>query len=423
MLTRREFSRRIFAAGGLSLAAAGSLSAQEPSVAERIEQGRIQNQGGGIVLIKGGTVVDPSQHLHAPLDVAIENGKILEVSPDFPEKRALQVISAKGKIITPGFIDLHVHCFDGVTLGMNADHYCLDKGVTTAVDAGSMGYLGVGRFVQDIVNTSKTRVYTLVHIGALGPTTELRHPMEELSWVDPRLTARAAEANKPAVVGIKVHLSKAMSSRSKDLEPEFLKRALEAAEASHLPLMAHVNDSYYPLQDSLTKLRKGDVFTHCFNSYPQDSLLDPNGKLWPEVLEARERGVIFDVGEGHYNHFSFDVADKCLQQGFLPDTISTDLNRNSVAELDLPNTVSKFLALGMSLDNAIACVTTNPARVFDYGVQIGTLRPGAEANISISELREGTFEFSNFSGGKRQGRQKLVNKAVICRGQLLINEV
>jgi dihydroorotase len=419
MITRREFSKSVVAAGTALLASEPVLLAQELQGPRNVSP----NQDCDL-LIKGGTVIDPGQHLHSPLDVAVKNGKILEVSRDIPESRAWHTFSAKGKIVTPGLIDLHVHCYDGVTSGVNADHYSVSRGTTTVVDAGSMGYLFVGRFVQDIVKTSVTRVYTLVHIAAVGATTGLDYAQDNLDWVEPGPAAMAAMENRPAVVGIKVHLQQSKSRRPKDLEMEFMKRAVQAAEACHLPLMAHINDTYYPLRDHLKLMRKGDVFTHCFNGFPTTTPLDANGKIRPEVREARQRGIIFDIGSGvHHPHFTFDVTEKCLQQDFPPDTISSDLNKDNAIDgiYDLPYMTSKLLAVGMELDKAIECVTTNPAKVFNYGVQIGTLRPGSEADIGIFDLREGNFEFKDAIGVARKGRQKLVSHAVVSRGQLLAN--
>jgi dihydroorotase len=359
-----------------------------------------------------------------PWDVAVKDGKIVEVSPAIDEARSREVVPAKDKLVTPGFIDIHVHCYDGYSdAGVNADHYCLGRGVTTVVDAGSTGYMAIGRFVRDVVSSSATRVHPLVHIGAVGAGVGLPLFMDNLDWEDARLTAQAAEYYKPAVVGIKVHLNQHNSSRPKDTEVEFVKRGLEAAEACHLPLMVHINETYYPLPVTLKMLRKGDIFTHCFNGYPQGSPLDANGRILPEVREARERGVIFDIAEGpEHRHFNFDVAEKCLQQDFLPDTISSDMSTAHYKVGDLTTAVSHLLAIGMDLDSAVERVTIKPAQVFDFGAQIGTLRPGSEADIGIFELQEGTFQFAA-GGNRRVGRQKLVNKAVVRRGQLFINQL
>ncbi len=239
-----------------------------------------------------------------------------------------------------------------------------------------------------------------------------------LDWVNPQLTARTATDNKPVVVGIKIQLGRAITGAN---DMECLKRAVEAAEIARLPLMAHIEDSYSPLPGILKMLRKGDIYTHCYNSRPH-GILDANGKILPEAREARDRGVLFDPAQGQ-THLNFDVVEKCLQQNFPPDTISTDLTVIAVERrvYDLPSMVSKFMALGISLDKAISMVTANAARVFDYGAQLGTLRPGSEADISIFELHDGKFEFEDSDGGKRTGRQMLVNKAVVRRGQIFIN--
>lgn len=371
------------------------------------------------------------------MDVAVKGGKILEMAPEISEKRALTVYSAKDTIVTPGWIDLHVHCFDGVGSGMNADHYCLGRGVTTVVDAGSTGFIMVGAFIKHVVKTSTTRIRPLIDIGALGTMTIHECPnyyrdMYISDFVLPQSVAKAAKDNRPEVVGIKIHLDREVSSHPLDFEPELLKKALEAAEAAGLPLMVHAMNTANRSPDLLKLMRKGDVFTHCFHGF-QNGILDARGKIWPEVREARERGIFFDVGADR-NAISFDVAEQALQQGFLPDTISSDLTIAAATHStgDLPNVVSKMLALGMNLDQAVERVTSNPAQVFDFGAQLGALRPGGEADIAIFQVRDEQFSFNdNFDfanptvgkAGTRVGRQKLVNKAAVCRGQLFVNEL
>jgi dihydroorotase len=415
MLNRREFSRS-FLAGGAALLASSRLWPAPGPAASAAQRGQSLDQKYDF-LIKGGTVVDPGQQLHAPMDIAVKNGKILEISRDIPENRAVQVVSAKDKIVTPGFIDVHLHCYDGVADCVNADYYCLTKGVTTVVDGGSAGHATIANFHKYIINTSATRIRALVNIsplGAVGPGGTI----DVLKVVDSELAAKAAEDNKPAVVGIKVRLGQDIQGAN---DVEYLKRGLQAAEATRIPLMAHIDGPYSPLSDLLPLLRKGDVYTHFLHAH-QHGTLDANGKILPVALEARRRGVLFDVAQGR-SHLSFDVAERCLQQDFLPDSLSTDLTRTTAAGPvhDLPTMVSKFMALGVDIDKAIQMVTVNPARLFDYGAPIGTLKPGNEADISIFELREGDFEFADSEGKKRKGRQKLVSTAVLRRGQLLVN--
>jgi len=412
MLDRREFSR-YFLAGGAAMLAPAAVWADTTAAPQEQKSNQTID-----LLIQGGTVIDPGQNLHGLLDVAVKDGKIVEVSKGIPQERALKVVSAKDRIVTPGFIDVHTHCFEGVSFGISADRYCLSRGVTTVVDAGSAGSSTIVNFHKFIANPSTTRILALVNIGVVG-TAMLQGSYLNLDWVNPQLTAKAAIDNRPVTVGIKIHVGRTMTGTP---DMECLKRALEAAEIARLPLMAHIEDSYSPLPDILNMLRKGDIYTHCFNNRPHN-ILDATGKIIPEALQARARGVLFDPAQGG-SHLNFDVAEKCLQQNFPPDTISTDLTNTAVERriFDLPTMVSKFMAIGVEIDKAIAMVTSNAARMFDCGAQIGTLRPGSEADISIFDLRDGKFEFEDSDGGKRTGRQKLVNKSVVRHGQLFINE-
>jgi len=414
MLRRRELSKYFVAGGAALLAPRGIWSGGSSSASPQQSTAPTFD-----LLIEGGTVVDPSQNLHTAMDVAIKDGKIAEVSKNIPKERALKVISAKDRIVTPGFIDVHTHVFEGVGIGTNADHYCLSRGVTTVVDAGSAGYSTMANFHKFVINPSVTRIVALINIGVVGAAM-LPGSLVNLDWVNPQLTAKSAIENKPVVVGVKVHLGKAITGAG---DMECLKRALEAAEIAGVPLMAHIEDSYSPLPGILKMLRKGDIYTHCFNSRPH-GILDANGKILPEAKEARERGVLFDPAQGQ-THLNFDVAEKCFQQNLLPDTISTDLTIVTVERrvYDLPTTVSKFMAIGIGLDQAVAMVTSNAARMFNYGAQIGTLKPGSEADVAIFELRDGQFEFEDSDGGKRTGRQKLFSKSVVRRGQVFVNEV
>jgi dihydroorotase len=464
MLSRRSFSRSLLIGGTASLALGDSGVGGTPQVPQEQDQNTkqkaMQEEMGPPayqtkfvpgdecdLLIKGGTVVDPREHLHAAMDVAVKNGKVIEVSKDIPESRARVVVTAKGKIVTPGLIDIHVHCFDGAgyTYTRSADHYCLNRGVTTCVDAGSAGYIMIGQFRKYVMPTYTTRVHALVHMAAASvgttatgshSTLAIGHSLRygpNLESVLPWMTAKVMEENKPFTVGIKVHFE-GLGIRTREMEVELLKRTLEVAEATHAPIMVHVEGAHLSTPEILKMLRKGDVYTHCFHGearygWSPNSILDANGKVLSEVREARQRGVLFDTGEGA-NHYAgaFDFIEKVLAQDFVPDSISTNLNGaiNGI-ELDLlydmPTTLSKYMALGMSLDKAIELVTTNPAQAFDYGVQIGTLRPGSAADIGIFELYDGKFEFVDAKGAKRTGRQMLVSKSVVCRGELFSNRM
>jgi dihydroorotase len=411
MPTRRQFTKSLLGVAATAATADGLWSrgtrfcSANPDAQETYD-----------LLITGGTVIDPGANLRAALDVGVKDGKVVRLSPNIGPGTARKVITAHGKLVTPGLIDLHVHIFDGVTeAGVNADRYCIAHGVTTAVDAGSAGFPSIAGLRKYVIDTSATRLYALLDIGALGTVVSIKDAMKNLEWVDPQLTAKAAIANKPAVIGIKVRLSKDIAG-TEDMEG--LKRAREAAEASQLPMMLHIGDTNSPLPAILRLVRPGDIITHCYTPRP-NGIVDQNGKILPEVLEARQRGVLFDAAHGAF-HFGFDLAEKCIQQGFLPDSISTDLAGRSVngPTYDLTTTVSKFLLLGLTLEQAFERVTSKPAHALNFGMELGTLKVGGVADISILELREGAFEFVDSLGSKRTGRQQLFGTAAIRDGKL-----
>jgi dihydroorotase len=413
MLTRRRFSKSLVTGGtALQVAAqrgpAGAPSSSQPDAEQHFD-----------LLIQGGTVIDPAQGLHGPLDVAVKDGRIAAVAKDIPPNRATNVFSVKDRIVTPGFIDAHVHCYEGVARCTNADHYCLGRGVTTVVDAGSAGSENIASFHKYVIRTSATRIYAFVDIGVLG-VISLDHPYDNPAWINPKAVAQAIEQFRPATIGVKVRLAESIEG-DKDLD--CLKKAIEAAEIAQVPVMVHINGPHSPLPDILRLMRRGDIYTHCFAGR-RNFILDANGKVLPAVFEARDRGIFLDTAQGQ-GHFSFDVAEGAVRQNLFPDSISTDLSSLAVQRriFDLPTMVSKMMAIGVDLDRAMAMVTANPAKMFAFDANIGTLKPGHEADIGIFELQGGNFEFEDTEGKRRTGRQRLVNKAVVSRGELLVNEV
>jgi dihydroorotase len=410
MKTRRQFSKTVLGASAGFLIPNSLL--WPPDVSSSDEQtGQTFD-----LLIKGATVIDPAQNLHAMLDVAVKNGKIAKLSPEISADRSRKVISAKGQLVTPGLVDIHVHVYEGVTeAGLNADRCCIAHGVTTAVDAGSAGYPSIAGFREYVIKRSATRIYALLDIGALGTLVGVKDTLENLEWVNPQLTSKAAISNKPAVIGIKARLSKDVAGTN---DMEVLKRAREAAEMSNLPMMLHVGDTNAPLGDILRLLRPGDIITHCYTPRPH-GILDNNGRILPEVRDARQRGVLFDVGHGTF-HFGFELTERCLQQGFLPDTISSDLAGRSVngPTFDFVTTLSKFLLLGLSIDKVIELSTARPAHTFRFDVDLGTLKPGNPADISILQLRPGRFELTDSIGIKRYATHVLQAVAAIRDGKL-----
>jgi dihydroorotase len=370
------------------------------------------------LLVKGGRVIDPSQQMDAVADVAVASGKVARLAPDIPESQARQVIRAEGKIVTPGLIDIHTHVFPLVgPYGIEADPHCVQRGVTTVVDAGTSGDFAFPAFRRDQIDRAATRIRALLHvvsIGMIAGSTPDMGELQDLRYCVPKLAVERAQQNSDVIVGFKIRFSKEYTG-SNDIEG--MERAREAADEARLPLMCHIAGPYAPLSEFLTRMRKEDIWTHCFNARAH-GILDANGIVKEEVLEARRRGVRFDVGHGA-GSFSFDVAEKCLDQGFPPDTISTDLYSANVhgPVYDMPTTISKFLLLGMPLPDIIRRTTLNAVQAFNFEEQIGTLTPGAEGDVSVFEIQEGNFTFTDSYRKTRQGRKRLAPVVTVRAGK------
>jgi dihydroorotase len=417
VLTRRE----LLAGAGSSFALAAA--PPDASPASRAPSESPKTGEPYDLLIRGGKVIDPSQDLEAVRDVAITHGKIARVEANLPASQAREVIKADGKIVTPGLIDLHTHVFPYVDpYGIEADPYCVRRGVTTVIDAGTSGAFTFPAFRRYNMERAATRIRALLHIVSIGMVTGSTPNMgelEDLRYCVPKLAVGTARQHRGLIVGFKIRFSRQYTDEN---DYEGMKRARDAADEAALPLMIHIGGSYTPLPKFLALMKKGDVVTHSFNSHPH-GLLDESGNVLPEVIEARERGVLFDVGHGA-GSFSFEVMQKCLAQGFRPDTISSDLYSANIhgPVYDLVTTLSKFLLLGMSLREVIERVTVNSARVFNFGAEIGTLKPGAEADVSVLELREGTFTYTDSDGKTREGRRKLEPAVTVRAGKLFAPE-
>jgi dihydroorotase len=372
------------------------------------------------LLLKGGRVIDPSQELSGPRDVAILGHTIARVAADIPEADAGHVLDVGGSIVTPGLIDVHVHVYDGVApLAIPPDPNCVAKGVTTVIDAGSAGAHTFPGFRRYVIDVCQTRVRALLNISVVGQSTmSTDNPHGELldlRYANPSLAVRTIERNRDVILGVKVRLSRDIAGEN-DLKALHLAR--EAADAVKLPLMAHIGGTHTPLEDILNGLRAGDVITHCFHGR-DGGILDEKGRVRPAVRAAVDCGVHLDVGHGA-GSFMFDVAERAIQQGLLPGTISSDLHQFNIhgPVFDLATTLSKFLHLGLTLEQVIARVTAHPARTFGFAGGLGTLREGAEADVAVLALREGDFVFVDAMGHRRLGHRKLVPVVTIKSGRL-----
>jgi dihydroorotase len=305
-------------------------------------------------------------------------------------------------------IDIHTHA----ARAKEEPPLCLADGVTGFVDAGSAG----ADRIEDVVAVAQAAPNlgrVLINIARTGviPGGELL----DLSRADVALARGAIARHRDVIVGLKARLS-ANVAGTDDLEA--LRRAQEAAAPFHLPVMIHIGQSVSPLRAILPLLKRGDIVTHMYAPAP-NGILDDQGRVLPDVLAARRRGIWFDFGNGRVGHVTWDVAERAMQQGFAPDTISTDWTPQGRTEgvIDLPNVLSKFLLLGMPLARVIACATVHAARVLEVFNDRGTLNVGAPADVAVLELREGTFEFVDNYGGKRIGRQRLFPSATVLGGK------
>jgi len=351
------------------------------------------------VLIKGGRVIDPAQNLDGALDVAINGDKIAAVSKDIPPQEGKQVIDAKGKLVTPGLIDVHCHVFDTIMkIAVEPDVAGVKHAVTTVVDCGSAGEATFNVFPRYILPNAKTSVFCFLHLCSLGliPEPELR------GWEEVNLDGMAAtiEANKTIIKGVKLRLvGKLVASAG----IEVVKTAKKIAGQFGLPIMIHIGDTEKKVPASLTPeclnvMEAGDIMSHVYTSN-QGNALSPDGTVLPELKAAIKRGVIMDTANGRSN-FSFESARKCLAQGVLPDTISTDLTYRSLngPTYNLPFTMARFMALGLDLNQVVTMTTINAARAIREEDRIGSLKPGMAADVSILELQSGAWTLTDTPG-------------------------
>lgn len=371
------------------------------------------------LLVQGGTLIDPSQKTHARRDVAFANGVVAAVAERIDPAHAVQVINASGRLVTPGLIDLHVHVFEGVShYGIAPDPTCLAHGATTVVDAGSAGADTFPGFRKYVIDASETRIFAQLNISSMGMLSASIGELDDLKWADVPKALQTIEKHRDVILGVKVRLTRdAIVGKNAGLTPLF--RAREAADAAGLPIMVHPQNAWCEsLDDILAVMRQGDILTHSFHGMSH-GILDEDGKIRTSVRAARERGVIFDVGHGQ-GSFSWRVCEAALAQDFLPTSISSDLhvyNLNGPV-FDLATTVSKFLHLGLSLDDVLARVTAIPAGVIGMPGKIGTLAVGAWGDAVVFDLEEGEFAMIDSKGETRLGHQRLVPRVVIKGGKV-----
>ena len=371
------------------------------------------------LLLQGGHVVDAKNGISAVRDVAIKDGKIAAVAERIDTSTALKTVSVKDLYVTPGLIDIHVHVYASPgerasyagDNGVWPDGFTFRNGVTTAADAGSSGYKNFEDFKAHIIDRSRTRVLAFLNIvgaGMRGPKFE-----NNLADMEPGPAAEMAKKYPGLIIGIKTaHYA----------GPEWtpVEHAVQAGTAANIPVMVDfgANKPERPIEVLLTqKLRPGDIYTHCYSGLRNE--LDPSGHVNRGMIEGRKRGVIFDVGHGG-GSFAWRVVVPMMQQGFLPDSISTDLHISSMnaGMKDMLNVMDKFLALGQSVDNVIRWSTWNPAREIHHE-ELGNLSVGSPADVAVLSLERGNFGFTDMYGARMNGTQKFQCQMTVKDGKIV----
>lgn len=370
------------------------------------------------LVIKGARIIDPAQGLDASGDVAFRGGVVAEIGADIPTASATEVIDGAGRIVTPGLIDFHTHVYwGGTSLGVDAEEIAFRGGTTTFVDAGSAGAGNFAGFKKHVIERSAPRIVAYLNVSFPGIYAFSKEVMvgecADLRLLNARECLRVAREYISDIVGIKVRVG-FNAGGSSGIAP--LDIAIEVAEELDLPVMAHIDFPPPGRREILERLRPGDILTHCFRPFP-NAPIDRNRNVRSEILEARERGILFDIGHG-YGGFSFKSGQAAMRRGVQPDIISSDvhvLSKDGPAH-DLLAVMSKFWALGMSLEDIVRAATQAPAAAMRRP-ELGTLEPGTPGDATILSVVEGNFDFVDAEGAAIAGRRKLVCEGLVIGGR------
>lgn len=368
------------------------------------------------LILRGGTVIDPAQNIHGPMDVAFRAGRVAALAPRV-EGEAAEVIDATRKLVTPGLIDLHGHFFyRAQPLFVDPDAVCLPLGVTTAVDAGSAGWATFAGFREYVIRRAETRLFAFLHLATtglmslaagVGELHDFRFAQEERT--------RDCFRRFPELLGVKVRIAHDATGDGNAVPA--LEMARRVADAADRRLMVHISGSPLPLSQILGRLRPGDIVTHIFNGHP-NGILGSDGRVRPEVTEAVARGIILDVAHAGV-HFDVNVARTAMEQGLLPHTLSTDMVRPSAdrPSYDLLGVMSTFLALGLPIDAVVRAVTSAPAKAIGQEHRLGSLLPGAEGDAAMLSLEEGQFAFGDAAGHTIAASRRFVPVVTVRGGR------
>src|SRR5712672_3226793 len=344
------------------------------------------------LLVTDGEVLDPAAGLKGQLDVAISGGKIVEVAASLPKNEARRKISAKGRLVTPGLVDVHAHIFvNAHDMAGDTDRFCRASGVTTLCDAGSTGSATFAGLRHVIDHQVRTRTRAFVNLSAIGIVgTSRGGELSHFPYADPEGCARTIAENPDLAIGVKLRYGPGL-------------------------VWEYTTDSPIPLPEILAEMAPGDIITHCYHGRANGIMGQEKQFVLKEVVEAQRHGIIFDCAHGR-NHFSFPMIEKALDQGFLPDTISTDLTVTSATKgpvWDLTTTMSKLLHFGMKLDDIVERATAAPAKILGYDGTVGTLKPGANADIALIERRNGNVDLTDSDGNTVTAKERLISRMTV----------
>jgi dihydroorotase len=362
------------------------------------------------VIVRNGSLVTADSQYRGKNDIGLTGDRITAIGPDLPASAATTVVDAGGRAVMPGLIDVHAHCYWGGTyFGAHPDSVASRSGVTTWVDAGSAGAWTLNG-LRALADRCRVEMKAWINIAA-GGMTAMEGELDKLDHCDVGALTAVVEENRDFVIGVKIRLGHPQNGRAA------LDRALQAAEATNLPLMAHIGQGAPGIGEIMNALRPGDVLTHVYVN-KEHCAVTKSGELAEGVLAAKERGVLFDVGHGR-TAFSWRVAEQAIEKGLTPDFLSTDLHLRNIAvpHIELPSLMSKFMHLGFSLDEVLAMVTTKPVELLGLDPDIGLLRPGARADLAIFRIDEGDFDLPDADGGIRKVGKLLRHDLTILRGR------
>lgn len=370
------------------------------------------------LILRGGRVIDPSQKLDAVTDIAFSAGKVARIGPELKGNADTDIRDVSGAIVAPGLIDLHTHVYwGGTSLGIDAEDFCRRSGVTTAVDTGSAGPGNFAGFRKHVIERSQVRILAYLHVSFAGIYAFSPRVMvgesEEIRLMAPIDAAEVANANRDIIVGIKVRVGAHASGRSGTVPLDI---ALQVADETGLPVMAHIDDPPPTYEEVIGRLRPGDVLTHAFRPYP-NAPVTPQGTVKQAVIDARRRGVLFDIGHGK-GSYAFKTARAMLANGFLPDTISSDVHKLCIngPAFDQVTTMSKFLCLGMPLADVIAASTVNAAFALKRP-ELGSLKPGSAGDATILSVKDGRFDYVDVVGEHLEGNRRIASNGVVIAGR------